>query len=61
MGALGGAMVQAVIRWPLTAEAPVRTRFSPCGIVVDKVALGQVVLCQYNSTVALHTHRSRGG
>jgi hypothetical protein len=35
-------MVQAVSRRPLTAETRVRSRVSPCGFVVDKVALGQV-------------------
>jgi hypothetical protein len=34
-------MAQAVSRWPLTAEARVRSRVNPCGIVVDKVALGR--------------------
>jgi hypothetical protein len=29
---LGRAMVQAVSRWPLTAEARVRARVDPCGI-----------------------------
>jgi hypothetical protein len=35
-------MTQVVSRRPLTAEARVRSRFSPCGIAVDKVTLGQV-------------------
>jgi hypothetical protein len=38
----GRAMVQAVSRRPLTAEAWVRSWVSPCRILVDKVALGQV-------------------
>jgi hypothetical protein len=29
---LGRAMAQAVSRWPLTAEARVRSQVSPCGI-----------------------------
>jgi hypothetical protein len=35
-------MAQAVSRRPPTAEARVRSRVSPWGFVVDKVALGQV-------------------
>jgi hypothetical protein len=31
-------MAQAVSRWPLTAEARVRARADPCGILVDNVA-----------------------
>ena len=33
-------MAQAVSRLPVIAEARVRSRVSPCGIFVDKVALG---------------------
>jgi hypothetical protein len=56
----GRAMAQVVSRRPLTAEAWVRARV---GLVVDKVALGQVFLrvlrfplSVYHSTVALQTH-----
>jgi hypothetical protein len=37
----GRAMAQVVSSRPLTAEARVRARVNPCGILVDKVALGQ--------------------
>jgi uncharacterized protein YqjF (DUF2071 family) len=37
-------MAQAFSHWPLNAEAQVRARVSPCGFVVDKVALGQAFL-----------------
>jgi hypothetical protein len=37
-------MAQAVSRWPLPAEARVRVRAIPCGICVNKVALGHVFL-----------------
>jgi hypothetical protein len=37
-------MAQAVSRLPSFPEAQVQSRVSPCGIVVDKVALGQVFL-----------------
>jgi len=40
----GRAMVQAVTRGPLTAEARIRSRDSPCMIVDDKVEMGQGVL-----------------
>jgi hypothetical protein len=61
---LGRAMAHAVSHQPLTAEAQVRTQVSPRGLVVGKVALGQVLLSssvfpsiyQYHSTLALHTH-----
>jgi hypothetical protein len=37
-------MSQAVSRRPLIAKARVRALVSPCGFVVDKVALGYVFL-----------------
>jgi hypothetical protein len=40
----GGAMAQAVSRWPLTAAAWVRAQANPVGFVVNKVALGQIFL-----------------
>jgi hypothetical protein len=53
---------QAVSRRPLTAEAPVRARVSPCGICGGQSGTwtsfspsSSVFLCQYHSTVALHT------
>jgi len=51
-------MVQAVTRGPLTAEARIRSRGSPCVIVDDKVAMGQgfspstsVFPSQYHSNI----------
>jgi hypothetical protein len=40
----GHAIVPAVSHRPVTADAWVCTWVSPCGICVDKVALGQVFL-----------------
>jgi hypothetical protein len=34
-------MAQVVSRWPLTADTWVHALVSPCGFVVDEVALGQ--------------------
>jgi hypothetical protein len=57
-------MAQAVSRRSVTAEAEV----SPCGICGGQNATGtyfspnsSVLLCQYHSTVALHTRVSSGG
>jgi hypothetical protein len=49
-------MAQAVSRRALTAEAQVRARVSPCGFVVDKVALGQVFLrvLRFSSVSIIH-------
>jgi hypothetical protein len=62
---LGRAMVQAVSRRPLTADAQVRARVSQCGICGEPSVTGTdfstsslVFLCQYHSTVALRTHVS---
>jgi hypothetical protein len=56
-------MAQAVIRWPVTAEAWVRARVNPCGIYGGQSGTGtgfdpssSVFPCQYDSTVALQTH-----
>jgi hypothetical protein len=58
------AMAQAVSRRPLTAESQVRARVNPCGICGGQSGTGtgfsqssSVLLCQYHSTVVLHTHR----
>jgi hypothetical protein len=40
----GRAMAQVISHRLLTVEAQVRARVNPCGIVVDRVALGQVFL-----------------
>jgi hypothetical protein len=57
------AMVWAVSRQPLTAEARVRARVNLCGICGGQSGTGtgfspssSVFLCQYHSTVALQTH-----
>jgi hypothetical protein len=45
------AVAQVVVSfWFLTTEAQVHCQDSPCVIVVEKVALGQVLSCQYHST-----------
>jgi hypothetical protein len=55
-------MAQVVTQLPNT-EARVYACISPCGFVVDKVALGQVFLlrslvftCQYHAIMAFHTY-----
>jgi hypothetical protein len=65
---LGRAMAQAVSRRPLTAEARVRTRLSPCGICSGQSDTGSdfspsssVSFCQYHFSVSLHTRTSCGG
>jgi hypothetical protein len=56
---VGRVMAQAVSRWPLTAEARVRSRFSPCGISGGKNGTGTGFSpstsgfpCQFHSTGA---------
>jgi hypothetical protein len=63
----GRAMTQVVSRRPLTAEAQVRARVNPCGICGGQSGTGtgfcpssSVFPCQYNSTVALQTHKIWG-
>jgi hypothetical protein len=60
-------MVPAVSRQPLTDEARLRARASPCGIcggqsgtVAGFSQRSSVLSCQYHSTVALNTHASPG-
>jgi hypothetical protein len=61
-------MSQAVSRRPLTAEARVQARISPCGIcggqrgtVTGFSPSSSGLACQYHSTLALHTHISPEG
>jgi hypothetical protein len=56
---VGRAMAQAVSRWPLTAEAQVRSRVDPCGICGGQIGTGagfspssSVFPCQYHSAIA---------
>jgi hypothetical protein len=62
----GCAIAQAVSRWLPTAAAWVGTRVWLCGIVVDKVALGQVSSenfgfpCQSSFHQILHHHNHPG-
>jgi hypothetical protein len=60
-------MAQAVSRRPLTADARLRVRISPCGICGRQSGIGTSLtpsfkgfLCQYNFTMAHHTHVSSG-
>jgi hypothetical protein len=60
-------MGQVISFWPLTAEAGVRARVSPCGICGVQSRTGtsfsasfSVFTCQYQSIVALHTGISFG-
>jgi hypothetical protein len=60
-------MAQAVSRQPLTAEARVRSRISPCGICGAQSDIGtgfspnsSVLPCQYHSTGAPY-HIPYGG
>jgi hypothetical protein len=59
-------MSQAVSRRPLMAEARIRARFSPFWICGGQSGTGSrlslnfsAFLCQYHSTVALHSHTYR--
>jgi hypothetical protein len=61
-------MAQAVSRQPLTAEAHVCARDTPCGICDEQCETGtgfssssSVLLCQYHSTMVLHIHISPEG
>jgi hypothetical protein len=60
------AIAQAVSRWLPTAAARVQTRVWSSGIVVDKVALGQVFSeyfsfpCQSSCHQILHHHNHPG-
>jgi hypothetical protein len=57
------AMAQVVSHRPLTMDARVHVQVSPCGFCGEHSGTGtdfhQVIwffLCQYHTTVALHTH-----
>jgi hypothetical protein len=59
----GRAVAQAVSRLPLTAEAKVRARVSPCAIYGGKSGTGtdfsqssSVFPCQYHSTLAFQSY-----
>jgi hypothetical protein len=54
---IGSAMAQAVSCRPLTMEAWVRARISPWGVVVDKVALGQVLYELFGFLLSISFHR----
>jgi hypothetical protein len=56
-GAHGHAMTQAVSRRPLTAEASVRARVSPCGICGGHVVLGQAFLLVLRFYLSISFHR----
>jgi hypothetical protein len=56
---LGRATAQAVSRWPLTAEARVRSQVRPCGICGEQSGTGlgfspstSVFPCEFHSTGA---------
>jgi hypothetical protein len=60
-------MTQAVRHWPVTAEAWVYSQVSPHEVCYGQSGIGtgfslsfSVLLCQYHSTMALHTHISSG-
>jgi hypothetical protein len=64
----GRAMAQAVSRWPVTSEARVHVRVSPCGICGGQSGTRSEFspsfsgfCCHYHSTVALHTRITSGG
>jgi hypothetical protein len=64
----GCVLVQADSGRPLPAEAQVRARVSPYGICdgqsateTDFYSTSSVFLCQYDSTMLLHTHISYRG
>jgi hypothetical protein len=61
-------MAQEISCQPVTVEALVRARFSPCGICGGQSGTEagfyssySVLHCQYNSTVVLCAHKSPGG
>jgi hypothetical protein len=65
MRKVGRAMAQVVMRRPLNSEDRVQARISPCGICGGQSGTGtgfspssSVFLCQYRSTMTLHTHIS---
>jgi hypothetical protein len=58
----GRAMAEAVSSWPLTAEARIRARVSPCDICGGQSGTGtgfspsySALPCQYHSTIAPYT------
>jgi hypothetical protein len=60
-------MAQAVSRWPLTAEARVRTRVNPCGICGGQSGTGTGFSQEFFAfpvsiiPPGFHTHVSSGG
>jgi hypothetical protein len=65
---VGHAMAQVVSNWPVTAEAQIRAQANPYAIYGRHSDTGKcfsliysAFLCQYHSTMALHTYISPGG
>jgi hypothetical protein len=68
MTPVGRVISQAISRRPVTTEAWVRAQVSTRGICGEQIGTGTgfspsclVFPCQYNSSLAVHTHMSPGG